>query len=1221
MPEPKQITNIVLNGVEYLITDNTVQTILEVIYNNNGAISSRINDLNDRVTTNATNISSLAEDFEEASYVMANALVDLDSRITSSENDYDTSYNNLQSYLLSSYNYTRDSYNNFKSYVLTTYNNINISYNNLKTYVSNQIGNLNTGYDNLKSYVLDTYNLIKEDYDNLNLATIQALNRLDIAYSYFEFAYNSFLDEYDKDTYIIASSLIDLDNRITDVYEELYTSYDNLQSYVFDTYNGITTYINSSYSYLLNKINENYDDYEEGTYVIANALIDLDSRILYNNSYIKSTYNKIINNLTSFKTYSLNNFINKNTIASSVIENDTNVVSGGAVYSKLQSLIGAAPSALDTLEEIAYALGNDEDLAATLINLIAGKTSKVTPATADDIVKLASDGTLLDSGISISKFTDIDNAYNDLKSYTTSEMANKVNKTGDTMSGDLIFSNYSKWYYSNLGTNSNRTFGALINSAGNITNVNLGWKHSSSDGAGIGLRSSEHTNPGAFYIYARAIQTYALDGRSNGNLTWTGDFTSTYWIKGSYFITSTYQIKNSVSGNRLSIYTLDNQAGPLNVRDLLVSESWRDYTYIPNFGAYIKGRISSGVTTGTSPFIIQSTSLNENLNADLLDGQHGSYYSSFSYVQSAYSYLIDLINYNTNDLEEYSYVTAVALNDLNDRLSGSSSGWEDAYAYNTNRINIIEDYLDESGYVIQKALLDLNYREDNTYNKIEFITQDLTYIYNHFNNLQQIINEEFENSYSYLRNFYQDYDDTSYVIANSLIDLDNRIIDTNINIESSYITLRDQLLSNINSSNTSWNTAYNNLKSYILTTYNNVKSSYDILNTYSRTQIGNKVDRTGDTMTGNLYINLNNTDAGNILSGLHVTYGPSIGFGVGSGKINRGIYDVTQTKWMLYTDGANVIQGFGNLFPTSTNTQCLGGSAKAWKATYTFRVFMSDLNLCSSGSSRLGIYESGAQSNAAGLNTLSILASNYFADNTQVPQFGAYIKGQIKSGIFTGTSPFIIQSTTLNTNLNADLLDGQHGSYFSPYSYVESSYTYVLDLINSNYSYFNDSIATKQTSITTVVNPAIEENGGTPVVSSYFENGLLNFEFSNLKGDKGDKGDTVILGNDEEYTLYNELGENTDGAVTQAKVTELYEGIIDRLEEAEDHAQEAETNFVDLVMGFTRAVRVFGDSYNTNLAKYYIVESNGEFTYQIVPKPGYAISYISIVMDETAGIS
>ena len=40
--------------------------------------------------------------------------------------------------------------------------------------------------------------------------------------------------------------------------------------------------------------------------------------------------------------------------------------------------------------------------------------------------------------------------------------------------------------------------------------------------------------------------------------------------------------------------------------------------------------------------------------------------------------------------------------------------------------------------------------------------------------------------------------------------------------------------------------------------------------------------------------------------------------------------------------------------------------------------------------------------------------------------------GVVTHSISTGTAPFSITSTTVNTNLNADLLDGQHGSYFAP---------------------------------------------------------------------------------------------------------------------------------------------------------------------------------------------
>jgi hypothetical protein len=42
------------------------------------------------------------------------------------------------------------------------------------------------------------------------------------------------------------------------------------------------------------------------------------------------------------------------------------------------------------------------------------------------------------------------------------------------------------------------------------------------------------------------------------------------------------------------------------------------------------------------------------------------------------------------------------------------------------------------------------------------------------------------------------------------------------------------------------------------------------------------------------------------------------------------------------------------------------------------------------------------------------------------------MSGQLTSTVATGTAPFVIDSTTVVSNLNSDLLDGQHGSYYAP---------------------------------------------------------------------------------------------------------------------------------------------------------------------------------------------
>ncbi|MEA5110361.1 hypothetical protein SDC9_36958 [bioreactor metagenome] len=54
------------------------------------------------------------------------------------------------------------------------------------------------------------------------------------------------------------------------------------------------------------------------------------------------------------------------------------------------------------------------------------------------------------------------------------------------------------------------------------------------------------------------------------------------------------------------------------------------------------------------------------------------------------------------------------------------------------------------------------------------------------------------------------------------------------------------------------------------------------------------------------------------------------------------------------------------------------------------------------------------------------------------PNGSASFSGQLTSTAPTGTAPFVIASTTLNTNLNADLLDGYHASSFALSSHTHA---------------------------------------------------------------------------------------------------------------------------------------------------------------------------------------
>ena len=67
------------------------------------------------------------------------------------------------------------------------------------------------------------------------------------------------------------------------------------------------------------------------------------------------------------------------------------------------------------------------------------------------------------------------------------------------------------------------------------------------------------------------------------------------------------------------------------------------------------------------------------------------------------------------------------------------------------------------------------------------------------------------------------------------------------------------------------------------------------------------------------------------------------------------------------------------------------------------------------------------------------------APGTKLDVVGGSIRtdNQLISTIITGTSPLAVTSTTLVSNLNADLLDGQHGNYYAPLGNISGTDHYV----------------------------------------------------------------------------------------------------------------------------------------------------------------------------------
>lgn len=106
-------------------------------------------------------------------------------------------------------------------------------------------------------------------------------------------------------------------------------------------------------------------------------------------------------------------------------------------------------------------------------------------------------------------------------------------------------------------------------------------------------------------------------------------------------------------------------------------------------------------------------------------------------------------------------------------------------------------------------------------------------------------------------------------------------------------------------------------------------------------------------------------------------------------------------------------------------------------------------------------------------------------------------RGQFTSTLTTGTSPLNVTSTTLNTNLNADLLDGQHGSYYingsslgvygfenqtdTSIGFNDSTYVFTLTDGGSGWSYWRNG-----NRITISGNKTVTLPGTPPAAGMYF---------------------------------------------------------------------------------------------------------------------------------------
>ena len=134
-------------------------------------------------------------------------------------------------------------------------------------------------------------------------------------------------------------------------------------------------------------------------------------------------------------------------------------------------------------EKMQYLLTHFDNYLPLSGGTLTGVVNGVTPTAGDNSTKIATTG------------------------FVNAKAGNYLPLSGGTMTGSILYVNNGKVF--SIGKTE-------------VGNVDLGWNWVNREGAGLGLRSTDHhSNPGEFILFARdANNACSLTGKPGGNLTW-----------------------------------------------------------------------------------------------------------------------------------------------------------------------------------------------------------------------------------------------------------------------------------------------------------------------------------------------------------------------------------------------------------------------------------------------------------------------------------------------------------------------------------------------------------------------------------------------------------------------------------------------------------------------------------------------------------------------------
>lgn len=501
-------------------------------------------------------------------------------------------------------------------------------------------------------------------------------------------------------------------------------------------------------------------------------------------------------------------------------------------------------------------------------------------------------------------------------------------------------------------------------------------------------------------IDASHIPTSVLDGRwvtLSTNQTITGQKTFTQNILFSNNLTGIRNTAGNLvfgAGNENIFCILNDYVGPVEAKNNQLALG-NDVGYWKKVTA---GQYISKVATGVSPLIVSSNTLVNNLNADLLDGLH-----EYSFLRHRDTYGID--GYNTlwaqigirqyNDAKPdgmanpiYDYGAVISLPGKNTRLDIWYNHTSSSSDSPTNGIQYRSGFNDDK--IPWRMLLDsVNYASysDGRYVKKagDTMTGDLNISGGHI--LYMLQTSPTSTQQIHLQGGSNDYGRIAFGATGS---------------NAGWMEIA--------SSHDGNEPIYARQYTGVFTT---IKNTLTLL------------DANGDTvMSNNKGLNVG-WGSRQVRQGGSWVHGGSDAASSADANLRFGSW--YGIGWYPTFSGGSVAQGNNAMWLNVRNGNLDTHGAITAHTNYLAANWDSARRLVLGGGSSHAWIDSRNSSN-------NVLCNIVLQDNKVV--IGNYAESsRFASTVGTGTQPYQCNSTTLNTNLNADLLDGQHGAYYQNRKY------------------------------------------------------------------------------------------------------------------------------------------------------------------------------------------